>query len=93
VIVRRCDHEPGPAGNDEGVADNDRVGAAADQLYASVQKKRQMVLGKKLNAMSYKLPADIEGDVKDAVARLVHRAHTGGLGGHGTIVAHRCAMT
>src|ERR1700761_4809657 len=35
VIVRRCDHEPGPAGNDEGVADSDRVRAAADQLYAA----------------------------------------------------------
>ncbi|MBV9860005.1 MAG: bifunctional transaldolase/phosoglucose isomerase [Alphaproteobacteria bacterium] len=40
---------------------------AADQLYASVQKKRQMVLGAKLNAMSYKLPADIETGFKEAV--------------------------
>jgi transaldolase/glucose-6-phosphate isomerase len=40
---------------------------AADQLYASVQKKRQMVLGKKLNSMSYKLPADLDGDVKAAI--------------------------
>jgi transaldolase/glucose-6-phosphate isomerase len=40
---------------------------AADQLYASVQKKRQMVLGGKLNSMSYKLPADLEGDVKAAI--------------------------
>jgi transaldolase / glucose-6-phosphate isomerase len=40
---------------------------AADQLYASVQKKRQMVLGSKQNAMSYKLPADIESGVKAAV--------------------------
>src|SRR5580700_10798764 len=40
---------------------------AADQLYASVQKKRQMVLGKKLNAMSYKLPADLDGDFKAAI--------------------------
>jgi transaldolase/glucose-6-phosphate isomerase len=40
---------------------------AADQLYASVQKKRQMVLGNKLNSMSYKLPADLEGDVKAAI--------------------------
>jgi transaldolase / glucose-6-phosphate isomerase len=40
---------------------------AADQLYASVQKKRQMVLGNKLNAMSYKVPADLDGDVKAAI--------------------------
>jgi transaldolase/glucose-6-phosphate isomerase len=40
---------------------------AADQLYASVQKKRQMVLGSKLNTMSYKLPAEIEGDFKAAI--------------------------
>ena len=40
---------------------------AADQLYASVQKKRQMVLGNKLNAMSFKLPADLDGDVKAAI--------------------------
>ncbi|HEU0218226.1 MAG TPA: transaldolase, partial [Stellaceae bacterium] len=40
---------------------------AADQLYASVQKKRQMVLGNKLNTMSCKLPADIEADFKAAI--------------------------
>ena len=40
---------------------------AADQLYASVQKKRQMVLGNKLNSMSCKLPADLDGDVKAAI--------------------------
>ncbi|HTW52569.1 MAG TPA: bifunctional transaldolase/phosoglucose isomerase [Stellaceae bacterium] len=40
---------------------------AADQLYASVQKKRQMVLGNKLNAMSCKLPADLEADFKTAI--------------------------
>jgi transaldolase/glucose-6-phosphate isomerase len=40
---------------------------AADQLYASVQKKRQMVLGAKLNSMSYKVPADLEGDIKAAI--------------------------
>jgi transaldolase/glucose-6-phosphate isomerase len=40
---------------------------AADQLYASVQKKRQMVLGPKLNAMSYKLPADLDAGVKAAL--------------------------
>jgi hypothetical protein len=38
------------------------------------------------------LSQHIEGDVEDAIARLVHRARTGGLGGHDTIVAHRCAM-
>jgi len=38
------------------------------------------------------LSQHIEGDVEDAVACLVHRAHTGGLGGHDTIVAHQCAM-
>ena len=40
---------------------------AADQLYASVQKKRQMVLGSKLNSMSYKLPADIDTAFKAAI--------------------------
>jgi transaldolase/glucose-6-phosphate isomerase len=40
---------------------------AADQLYASVQKKRQMILGNKQNAMSYKLPADIEASAKAAI--------------------------
>ncbi|MGH7094105.1 MAG: bifunctional transaldolase/phosoglucose isomerase, partial [Stellaceae bacterium] len=40
---------------------------AADQLYAAVQKKRQMVLGSKLNAMSYKLPDAIGAGVKDAL--------------------------
>jgi transaldolase / glucose-6-phosphate isomerase len=40
---------------------------AADQLYASVQKKRQMVLGNKQNAMSYKLPAEIESAAKAAL--------------------------
>src|SRR5271155_3404082 len=50
------------------VADAVRLFAdAADQLYASVQKKRQMVLGSKLNSMSYKVPADLEGDVKAAI--------------------------
>ncbi|MFI4949034.1 MAG: bifunctional transaldolase/phosoglucose isomerase, partial [Alphaproteobacteria bacterium] len=38
---------------------------AADQLYASVQKKRRTVLGKKLNAMSYKLPKEL-GDAVEA---------------------------
>jgi len=33
---------------------------AADQLYAAVQKKRRTVLGSKLNAMSCKLPKDLE---------------------------------
>ncbi len=49
---------------------NDAVGLfvdAADQLYASVQKKRQMVLGNQLNTMSYKLPAAIDKAVKDVV--------------------------
>jgi transaldolase / glucose-6-phosphate isomerase len=40
---------------------------AADQLYAAVQKKRRIVLGHKLNAMSYKLPPAIETGVKEAV--------------------------
>jgi transaldolase / glucose-6-phosphate isomerase len=40
---------------------------AADQLYASVQKKRQMILGNKQNAMSYKVPAEIESGVKAAL--------------------------
>src|SRR5258708_30182465 len=49
---------------------NDAVGLfvdAADQLYASVQKKRQMVLGSKQNSMSYKIPADLETDVDAAI--------------------------
>ena len=40
---------------------------AADQLYAAVQKKRRTVLGSKLNAMSYKLPGDLEKDVQSAL--------------------------
>jgi len=40
---------------------------AADQLYAAVQKKRRTVLASKLNTMSYKLPGDIEGGVKEAL--------------------------
>ena len=40
---------------------------AADQLYAAVQKKRRTVLGSKLNAMSWKLPADLEEGVKRAL--------------------------
>ena len=40
---------------------------AADQLYASVQKKRRAVLGSKLNAMSYKLPKDLEAAVEAAL--------------------------
>ena len=40
---------------------------AADQLYAAVQKKRRTVLGSKLNAMSYKLPAELETDVQAAL--------------------------
>ena len=38
------------------------------------------------------LSQHVEGDVEDAIACLVHRARTGGLGRHGTIIAHRCAM-
>ncbi|HEV8678321.1 MAG TPA: bifunctional transaldolase/phosoglucose isomerase, partial [Stellaceae bacterium] len=37
---------------------------AADQLYAAVQKKRRTVLGAKLNAMSWKLPKDLDEAVK-----------------------------
>jgi len=40
---------------------------AADQLYAAVQKKRRTVLGSKLNAMSYKLPDEVEKDVQAAL--------------------------
>jgi transaldolase/glucose-6-phosphate isomerase len=40
---------------------------AADQLYAAVQKKRRTVLGKKLNAMSYKLPKELEEAVGTAL--------------------------
>jgi transaldolase/glucose-6-phosphate isomerase len=40
---------------------------AADQLYAAVQKKRRTVLGNKLNAMSYKLPKDLEEAVNAAL--------------------------
>ena len=38
------------------------------------------------------LSQHIEGDVEDAIACLVHRAHTGGLGRHDIIVAHQRAM-
>src|SRR6266851_6213697 len=40
---------------------------AADQLYASVQKKRRTVLGPKLNAMSYKLPKELDEAVNAAL--------------------------
>jgi len=40
---------------------------AADQLYAAVQKKRRTVLGSKLNAMSYRLPEDLEKDAQAAL--------------------------
>src|SRR5712691_9675113 len=40
---------------------------AADQLYASVQKKRRTVLGPKLNAMSYKLPKQLDEAVNAAL--------------------------
>jgi len=40
---------------------------AADQLYASVQKKRRAVLGSKLNALSYKLPKNLEEGVEVAL--------------------------
>jgi transaldolase / glucose-6-phosphate isomerase len=40
---------------------------AADQLYAAVQKKRRTVLGSKLNAMSYKLPEELDKDVQAAL--------------------------
>jgi transaldolase/glucose-6-phosphate isomerase len=40
---------------------------AADQLYAAVQKKRRTVLGSKLNAMSYKLPEELEKNVQAAL--------------------------
>ncbi len=40
---------------------------AADQLYAAVQKKRRTILGSKLNAMSYKLPQDLDAGVEAAL--------------------------
>ena len=40
---------------------------AADQLYAAVQKKRRTVLGSKLDAMSYKLPKELDDGVKAAL--------------------------
>ena len=40
---------------------------AADELYAAVQKKRRTVLGSKLNAMSYKLPKELDDGVKAAL--------------------------
>ncbi|HEX3862998.1 MAG TPA: bifunctional transaldolase/phosoglucose isomerase [Stellaceae bacterium] len=50
------------------VADGVRLFAdAADQLYASVQKKRRAVLGSKLNPMSCKLPKDLDDAVKAAL--------------------------
>jgi transaldolase / glucose-6-phosphate isomerase len=47
------------------VADGVRLFAdAADQLYAAVQKKRRTVLGSKLNAMTCKLPQQLDEAVK-----------------------------
>jgi transaldolase/glucose-6-phosphate isomerase len=40
---------------------------AADHLYAAVQKKRRSALGGKLNAMTYKLPQDLNEAVKAAL--------------------------
>jgi transaldolase/glucose-6-phosphate isomerase len=40
---------------------------AADHLYAAVQNKRRSVLGGKLNAMSYKLPQELDKDVQTAL--------------------------
>ncbi len=40
---------------------------AADHLYGAVQKKRRTVLGDKLNAMSWKLPPELDGAVKAAL--------------------------
>ena len=40
---------------------------AADQLYAAVQKKRRTVLGPKLNAMTCKLPDELQKDVQAAL--------------------------
>src|SRR5438067_918918 len=40
---------------------------AADNLYAAVQKKRRTVLGGKLNAMTYKLPSDLNDAVKSVL--------------------------
>ncbi len=40
---------------------------AADQLYAAVQKKRRRVLGSKLNAMSWKLPAPLDKEVEETL--------------------------
>src|SRR5437868_3158380 len=40
---------------------------AADQLYGAVQKKRRTVLGGKLNAMTYKLPSDLNDAVKSVL--------------------------
>src|SRR6266700_209836 len=40
---------------------------AADQLYAAVQKKRRMVLGSKLNEMSYTLPKELDEAVEAAL--------------------------
>jgi transaldolase/glucose-6-phosphate isomerase len=40
---------------------------AADHLYAAVQSKRRSVLGGKLNAMSYKLPEELDKEVQAAL--------------------------
>jgi transaldolase / glucose-6-phosphate isomerase len=40
---------------------------AADQLYAAVQKKRRAALGPKLDAMSYKLPEELDKEVQAAL--------------------------
>src|SRR5439155_23133173 len=43
---------------------------AADQLYAAVQKKRRTILDGKLNAMSCKLPKELDEAVKAALEDL-----------------------
>ena len=54
---------------------------AADQLYAAVQKKRRTVLGGKLNAMSCKLPEDLDDGGQGGAGGLAQaRARSGGCG-------------
>ena len=60
---------------------------AADQLYAAVQKKRRTVLGSKLNAMSYKLPKDLERGCRGRARRLARRGQgPAPVGGRGLAV-------
>ena len=53
---------------------------AADHLYAAVQKKRRTILDGKLNAISCKLPKELDEAVKTALEDWARRARSGTCG-------------